>query len=57
MGETWEKVIEGKGPFGEYTERLKVPGGWLYRCGRWSEHANESKQILTLVMVFVPVAD
>ena len=54
MTEAWEILIN-HGPFGEYTDRLRVPGGWLYRSGRWTEHDPEDQQQLTLTMCFVPM--
>jgi hypothetical protein len=32
---TWEKITENLGVYVERTERLEVPGGWIYRtiCG------------------------
>jgi len=32
---TWEKVTENTSVYAERTERLEVPGGWIYRtvCG------------------------
>ena len=45
-----------RGPFGEYTERLKVPGGWLYRCAIYVRADSEDDEVQRLVMTmcFVP---
>lgn len=46
---TWEIVSESKG---ENTERMPVPGGWIYRTVIYPYHEGESASV---AMVFVPV--
>lgn len=44
--EKWEKVIEySPGHLESHTQRLKVPGGWIYRYSDYHTHMG---------MVFVP---
>ena len=46
----WELVTnEEQGHCGEITQRLKVPGGWLYRTARWNDARGKSP----IAMVFV----
>lgn len=48
-GRQWETVAVDDGPV--YTQRLRVPGGWLYRCfGLWLGHSGN-----LLSMCFVPL--
>ncbi len=52
MSATWEVVHDNKHePSGweDLTERLRVPGGWLYRTIR--DSSNES---MMMALVFVP---
>jgi hypothetical protein len=38
---------------GDYTERLRVPGGWLYRC--WMQpSSSRSDEGIVLAITFVP---
>lgn len=58
--EEWEEVnVEST----SYTERLSVPGGWLYRSVVWDERENELREDgqtyraveSGVAMVFVPI--
>jgi len=46
-GEMWEDVQSPTS--GDYLERIKVPGGWLYRC-YFSDDRGEPQ---TMAMTFV----
>lgn len=50
----WELVTERLDRNGipvDTTERLKVPGGWLYRTVRDNCHADNSADIMAIVFV------
>ncbi len=51
---TWERVTQAKNPYNAspadvfYTDRLAVPGGWIYRTYCWYYHRGTESS------VFVP---
>lgn len=49
--EKWEDIASPH--TNDYLERIKVPGGWLYRCRIYSEDDN----YFTLTMTFVPIPE
>lgn len=49
----WEQVNDS----GETTtERMRVPGGWLYRTILLDDDQNDDQMMVGLAMVFVPGA-
>lgn len=47
----WEDVASPQP--GDYTQRLKVPGGYLYR----THMLNSEYECVSIAMVFIPVPD
>jgi hypothetical protein len=50
--DTWEDVCSPH--VGDYTERLAVPGGWLYRTVLHAHLDDPDGRIAAVAMVFVP---
>jgi hypothetical protein len=47
----WEEAAVAED--GDYTERLRVPGGWLYRCWMRPSGASGDEGVV-LAITFVP---
>ena len=56
MSDAWQPVA-AVGIYDETTERLRVPGGWIYRVA-WrlgSPSVMDGQRDLAMAMVFVPL--
>lgn len=50
----WERLYEAEG---EYVERMRIPGGWLYRSESWPrDDATLFDLTPGVAMVFVPAS-
>ena len=55
----WEKVVSKASPDGyHHTQRLRVPGGWLYQTSMLVDLTDQGDGVLnTLNTVFVPMPE
>jgi len=49
---TWEEIDSEDDT---YTDRLDVPGGWLYRTRVYTGEEEGDRNIVSIAMAFVPV--